>query len=334
MPGNHFGQCFRIVTWGESHGKAIGCVIDGCPSKIPLTEEMIQKELSKRAPGNMPHTSARKEPDRVEILSGVYQGQTTGAPISLLILNQDARPKAYEGLENLLRPGHASYTYQKKYGIFDPRGGGRASARETACRVAAGAVALQVLKKWDISLKASLIQVGSETDPAHFSKLLEAVQKKGDSIGGAVELVCSNVPVGLGEPIYEKMEAKLAHAMLSLPAAKGFEIGSGFSSVGMHGSEHNDLFDTDFTTKTNHAGGVLAGITTGMPLVCRVAFKPTSSIAKTQATVNLKGEKVAFTLPKGSRHDPCVAIRACPVVSAMGALVLVDTLLLDQRTSL
>ena len=329
MASNSFGNIFRITTWGESHGKAIGVVIDGCPAGLPLTDEMISSALIRRAPGQSPLTSPRKEQDVAEILSGVFEGVTTGAPISIIIYNHDADSSKYEATKHLLKPGHAQFAYLEKYGVYDYRGGGRASARETACRVAAGAVATQLLKHQGVSLHAYLKKVGDATDPAEIEALILATKEAGDSIGGLVEFI-AQIPSGLGDPIYEKLEAKLSHAMMSLPASKGFEMGVGMDCHAMQGSCHNDLFNLDGTTKTNHAGGTLGGISTGMPLIGRVAFKPTSSIQKEQESVTLTKERATFKLPEGSRHDPCVAVRAVPVVEAMVALVLADALLLNR----
>jgi chorismate synthase len=359
MASNTFGQIFKIMTWGESHGKAIGVVIDGCPAGVEMDETEIHAALDLRAPGRNPYTSPRTEAAKAEILSGVFEGKTTGAPISILIPNQDADSSKYEAIKDLLRPGHANYTYLEKYGIFDHRGGGRASARETACRVAAGAVAKMFLKSCGIRICAYVKQIGhleaqvegsdyedrcirARKDPLfcpdpHLSTamiaLLEKTKAEGDSVGGVVEFVALSVPVGLGDPVYEKLEAKLAFAMLGLPAAKGFEIGEGFRSASMQGSTHNDPFVNVFgkvESQTNHAGGVLGGISTGMPIIGRVAFKPTSSIMKMQDTLTTTGEPAQFQLPAGSRHDPCVAIRAVPVVEAMVALVLADAMLLNR----
>lgn len=357
MAANTFGNLFRITTFGESHGKAIGVVIDGCPSGLELCEDDINKELARRAPGKTAFTSPRKEPDVGELLSGVFEGRTTGAPICVLIPNTNHDSSKYEPIKDLLRPGHANYTYQEKYGVFDYRGGGRSSARETACRVAAGAVAKKILKHSGISVAAYIKRIGSVvadvayadiarlheatySDPvycpeARASKAMQELiaQANGDSFGGIVEFVAFGVPVGLGDPVYEKLEANFAAAMMSIPASKGFEIGSGFAAAGMKGSEHNDIFTThsgQIETKTNHAGGTLGGIATGMPIVARVAFKPTSSIKIEQETLNADGETVPFILPEGSRHDPCLAIRAVPVVEAMAALVLVDALLANR----
>lgn len=363
MASNSFGNIFKITTWGESHGKAIGVVIDGCPAGLEIDESEINAALALRAPGKNPYTSPRTEEDKAEILSGVFEGKTTGTPICILIPNQDARPNSYEPIKNLLRPGHANYTYLEKYGIFDYRGGGRASGRETACRVAAGAIAKKLLQHYDIQLTAYIKQIG--TIEAHIeiddieqiraltyqspvfcpdtqatstiTALLETAKSEGNSLGGMVEFRALSMPVGWGDPVYEKLEANLARAMMSLPATKGFEIGSGFHSVTMQGSEHNDLFTHEqglVQTQTNYAGGTLGGISTGMPLIGRIAFKPASSIKRPQATLTTSGEPTSFELPAGSRHDPCVAIRAVPVVEAMVALVLADALLLNRCAKL
>lgn len=363
MASNSFGTIFKITTWGESHGKAIGVVIDGCPAGLEIDEEEINTALALRAPGRTPYTSPRSETDKGEILSGVFEGKTTGTPISILIRNKDADSSKYKSIKNLLRPGHANYTYLEKYGIFDYRGGGRSSARETACRVAAGALAKKFLHKYGIKIIAYIKQIGKieakiETDQidkirdlTYQSSIfcpdadateamvasIENAKKEGDSLGGIVEFMAVSVPAGLGDPVYGKLQANLAQAMMSLPATKGFEIGSGFHSVIMLGSEHNDIFTKEkgmIQTRTNYAGGTLGGITTGMPLVGRVAFKPPSSIKKTQMTLTTSGEQATFQLPEGSRHDPCVAIRAVPIVEAMLALVLVDALLLNRCSSL
>lgn len=337
MASNHFGQIFRITTFGESHGKGIGVVIDGCPAGLQITVEEIQCELAMRSPGKSPYTSPRKEMDEVEILSGIFDGQTTGAPIALFIRNRDADSSKYEAMKDLYRPGHANYTYLQKYGVFDHRGGGRASARETAARVAAGAVAKKFVKHFGVEICTHLAEIGGA--PAdEMASVIEKAMEEGDSLGAILQTVVSGLPAGLGDPVYCKLEAQLASAMLSIPATKGFEIGSGFAAAKMRGSEHNDLFylskSGHVETKTNFAGGTLGGITTAMPLVFRVAFKPTSSIQKMQKTVNLLGENVEFSLPKGSRHDPCVAIRAVPIVEAMTALVIADAILLNRCAKL
>lgn len=346
MASNTFGTLFKITTWGESHGRAIGVVIDGCPAGLSVTTDEINSALQQRAPGHLPFTSARKEPDAAEILSGVFEGKTTGTPICILIPNRDANTSHYEPIKELLRPGHANYTYLAKYGVFDYRGGGRASARETACRVAAGAIAKKLLEHYDITLVAFIKQIGpieQKSSDSLFSPdaqtvaLLEKTVQEGDSLGGIVEFVVQNMPVGLGDPVYEKLEANLAKALMGLPATRGFEIGSGFDCVNKQGSEHNDLFIEEggkIRTRTNHAGGTLGGISTGMPLIGRVVFKPTSSIRKPQETLNTSAEPATLTLPFGSRHDPCVAIRAAPVVEAMVALVIADALLLNRCSQL
>ncbi len=360
MASNSFGNHFRITTFGESHGPVIGVVIDGCPAGLPITEQEINAELALRQPGNNPYTSPRSETDTAEILSGLFEGVTTGAPLTILIRNKDAVRQDYEPIKDLYRPGHANFTYLGKYGHFDYRGGGRASARETAARVAAGSVAKKFLKQYNIECVAFVAELGGiPTEPQDLSNLkhlreqtysspifcpdaiaeqqmiqaIEAVKKEHDSLGGIIACV-AHAPLGLGDPIYHKLEAQLASAMLSIPATKGFEIGSGFSAARMRGSEHNDAFDVDeegvVHTATNHAGGTLGGISTGSPIFFRVAFKPTSSIKKTQQTVSLQGEKTLFQLPESARHDPCVAIRAVPVIEAMTALVLADALLMNR----
>ncbi len=358
MASNFFGTLFKITTWGESHGKAIGVIIDGCPAGLEISEKEIDAALARRAPGKSPYTSPRLEEDRATIYSGIFEGKTTGTPISILIPNKDPDSSKYAPIKNLLRPGHATFTYLEKYGIFDYRGGGRASARETAVRVAAGAVAKKFLALNGIEVTAFLKQIGpvsctyegdnnqlrthtlasplfcpDPTTTKAMMRLLDEAIAEGDSLGGIVEFRIVGAPAGLGEPLYQKLEATLAHAMMGLPATKGFEIGEGFSSVQMKGSEHNDGFIVEnetIQTASNHAGGILAGISTGMPIVGSVAFKPTSSIKKTQPTVTVEKESALFELPQGSRHDPCVAIRAVPVVEAMAALVIADALLLNR----
>ena len=358
MASNSFGTLFRITTWGESHGKGMGVVIDGCPAGLLLSNKDINQALALRAPGRNPYTSPRKEKDHAEIYAGVFQGKTTGAPIAIIIMNEEADPTKYEAIKEILRPGHANYTYTEKYGCFDYRGGGRASARETVCRVAAGAVAQKLLEKQNIQLFSYLSSMGNidialssmdkdiigtaleksllfcPDEKAEVSMLaaIEQAKIEGDSLGGIVTFCVQNIPVGLGDPVYEKLEAKLAHGMLSLPATKGFEIGEGFHAARMRGEIHNDLFNTALygVTETNHAGGTLGGISTGMPLEGRVAFKPTSSIKKSQNSMDYKGKAQRFILPEGSRHDPCVAIRAVPVVNAMCALVIADALLMNR----
>lgn len=360
MASNSFGNLFKITTFGESHGKAVGVVIDGCPAGLEISDEEINLELKKRAPGQNAFTSPRKELDEGEILSGVFEGKTTGAPICFLVKNKNADSSKYEPMKDLYRPGHANFTYLEKYGVFDYRGGGRSSARETVARVAAGAVAKKLLKLNHIEVLAFVKEIGSvsfehkktfselkeeasqspifcpDQDASQkMQTLLKTIMEEGDSLGGVVEFMAINVPVGLGDPIYEKLEANLAKAMLSIPASKGFEIGEGLTVSLMKGSEHNDPFshsDGKVHPSTNHSGGTLGGISTGQPICGRVHFKPTSSIKKNQSTVNMQGEFSEFKLPEGSRHDPCLTIRAAPVVEAMLALVLADAWLL-HRTS-
>ncbi len=340
-------------------------MIDGCPAGLPISEEEINAELSRRAPGRNPYISPRKEADHAHIYSGVFEGKTTGTPISLIIFNTDADSSKYESIKGLMRPGHANFTYLNKYGIFDHQGGGRASARETVCRVAAGAIARKLLTHFGIELLAYIKEIDDIQIPevnlsepqslreatyisplfcpdpqatTHMIETLRAAKEEGDSIGGVVEAAALNMPIGLGDPIYEKLHANIGKAMLSIPAVKGIEFGTGFEITRLKGSRANDRFTTDeqgnIVTASNHAGGILGGISTGMPLVFRVAFKPTSSIAQLQQTVDLKGKEAAFQLPEGSRHDPCVAIRAVPVVEAMLALVLADALLMQRSARL
>lgn len=365
MASNTFGNLFRITTWGESHGKAIGVVIDGCPAGIAISDEEINADLSLRQGGRTPYVTPRGEKDDAQIYSGVFEGKTTGAPISIILFNQDVDSTTYAPIKDLLRPGHANFTYLEKYEIFDYRGGGRSSARETACRVAAGAIAKKLIAHFGIEVIAYIKEIGgilipepSYSSPNEMRKatreslifcpdvkttetiigLLEKAKEEGDSLGGVIETVAYHLPVGLGDPVYEKLEANLAKAMLSLPATKGFEIGSGFTAARMKGSEHNDTFILDekghVSTATNFAGGTLGGITTGLPMVARVAFKPTSSIKKAQKTLTVKKEEKEFKLPEGSRHDPCVTIRAVPIVEAMTALVIADALLMNRSARL
>ncbi len=359
MASNTFGNLFKVTTWGESHGKAIGVVIDGCPAGIALCEEEINRALAQRAPGKSAYTSTRAEPDHAQLLAGTLDDHTTGAPLSIIIYNHDADASSYEPIKHLLRPGHANYTYLQKYGCFDHRGGGRASARETACRVAAGVVARKIALTAGIEVIAYIKSIGSvDLEPACLSRVslrqqlnnsrlfcpdahaeqrmtqaLTEASTAGDSLGGIVEFVGYDIPVGLGDPVYEKLEANLAKAMLSIPASKGFEIGEGFQAARMRGSQHNDAFtpDPQQRTATNHAGGTLAGISTGMPLCGRVAFKPTSSIKQAQRTTDMQGNSQTLLLPENARHDPCVAIRAVPVVEAMCYLVLADALLMNRN---
>ncbi|MHA1544479.1 MAG: chorismate synthase [Alphaproteobacteria bacterium] len=352
MSYNTFGKLYRFTTWGESHGRAIGVVIDGCPPNIPLAEADIQIYLDKRRPGTSPVTSRRREPDTVEILSGTFEGMTTGHPISLLIKNQDMRAKDYDEIKDKFRPGHADFTYEAKYGIRDYRGGGRASARETACRVAAGAIARKILGN-SVKINACLVQMGPMTiDRANFDwaeaaknilfcpdrqavrpwqEALIKIRKSGDSYGGVVEVEAYGVPVGLGAPHYAKLDQDIASAMMSIHAAKGVEIGAGFEASSLKGSENADEIRAGNDGPrflSNHAGGVLGGISTGQPVIARVAFKPPSSILIQKKTIDTAGKETEI-ITKG-RHDPCIAIRAVPVCEAMMACVLADHLLLHR----
>jgi chorismate synthase len=346
-----FGEVFRIATWGESHGGGVGVVIDGCPPRLPLSEEDIQPDLDRRRPGQSDIVTARQEEDTCHILSGVFQGATLGTPISILVRNTDARPEAYREMATTFRPSHADFTYQAKYGIRNWQGGGRASARETIGRVAAGAVAKKLLKELfpDLEILAYVVaihhiesSVNPETvtheeieanavrcpDAAAAEAMVERIKQvrsEGDSVGGLVECLVRGAPAGLGEPVFDKLEADLAKAMLSLPATKGFEIGSGFAGARLKGSEHNDAFRMEagrVRTMTNLSGGIQGGISNGEPVVFRVAFKPTATIAKPQQTVTVSGENAE--LAARGRHDPCVLPRAVPMVEAMAALVLCD----------
>jgi len=348
---SQFGEVFRIATWGESHGGGVGVVIDGCPARLPLSEADIQPDLDRRRPGQSDIVTPRKEEDKCTILSGVFQGMTLGTPISIMAPNTDARPSAYSEMETMFRPSHADFTYQSKYGIRNWEGGGRSSARETIGRVAAGAVAKKILRTLHPGLEilayVSAIQhIEAEIDPATVTfeaieanivrcpdaaiaqamiDLIKAVRSEGDSVGGLLTCVIRGVPAGLGEPVFDKLEADLAKAMLSLPATKGFEIGSGFAGTKLKGSEHNDAFrmqDGKVRTTTNLSGGIQGGISNGEPIVFRLAFKPTATIAKIQQTVTVTGEDAE--LAARGRHDPCVLPRAVPMVEAMAALVLCD----------
>jgi chorismate synthase len=346
--GNSFGSAFRVTTFGESHGPAVGVVIDGCPSRVPLGAEEIQGELDRRRPGQSAITTQRKEPDRVEILSGLHEGLTLGTPIALMVHNQDTRSGDYDEMRTKFRPSHADYTYQVKFGIRAWQGGGRTSARETVGRVAAGAVARKLLAGVDIVAYVRQVQgiVAEGIDPARVTRAevdanivrcpdgararemiaaVEAARKAGDSLGGVVEAVARGVPPGWGEPVFDRLEADLAKAMLSLPASKGFEIGSGFGGVLLTGSEHNDPFYNaggKVRTRSNRSGGVQGGISNGEDIVIRVAFKPTATVLKEQQTVDVDGNDT--TIKARGRHDPCVLPRAVPIVEAMMALVLAD----------
>jgi len=361
MAGNTFGVLFRVTTFGESHGGVVGCVIDGCPPGIEISASEIQKELDRRKPGQSQITTQRKEEDQIEILSGVFEGKTTGTPIIMLAKNKDARPADYLKLKDLYRPSHADYTYEKKYGLRDWRGSGRASARETLGRVAAGAIAKKFLKeKLGMEILAYVEQVGRIKAKVDFNQvtlkqieanivrcpdkkaaekmfqLINQLKQEGDSVGGIIVGVVKNPPAGLGEPVFDKLSADLAKAMLSIPAVKGFEIGSGFAAAYMKGSEHNDEFYLDqsgkIRTRTNFSGGLQGGIANGETIYFRVAFKPVSTIRKPQRTVNRQKQEVI--LEAAGRHDPCVLPRAVPIVEAMAAIVLMDHYLRHKAQNL
>jgi chorismate synthase len=348
--GNTFGHLFRITTWGESHGGAVGVVIDGCPPRLALSEADIQAELDRRRPGQSRITTQRQESDTCHMLSGVFEGQTLGTPISILVWNSDAKPQHYAPFQHIYRPSHADYAYDAKYGIRNWQGGGRSSARETIGRVAAGAIAKKLLRErcgTEIiayvqqihtlhavvdpntvkpeQVETNMVRCPDTTCAEEMIARIDQARSQGDSLGGVVEVVARNVPVGLGEPVFDKLEADLAKALISLPASKGFEIGSGFAGTSLTGSEHNDPYeirDGQIRTRTNNSGGVQGGIAIGEPILMRVAFKPTATIASPQETVTAQGEST--TLAAKGRHDPCVLPRAVPMVEAMVALVLVD----------
>ncbi len=354
--GNSFGKLFRITTFGESHGAAIGVIIDGCPAGLEIDESFIQSDLDRRKPGQSKITTQRKEDDTFKILSGVFEGKSTGAPIAIVIENQDQRSKDYSHLAESFRPSHADYTYEMKYGVRDHRGGGRSSARETAARVAAGAVAKLLLKKSGIEIHAFVSQVGDikalhyttldlsktednivrcpdSTAAEKMITLIDEVRLQRDTIGGTVTGVIKNSPVGLGEPVFDKLHAALGHAMLGINAVKGFEYGSGFEGTKLRGSQHNDEFYNDgekIRTRTNHSGGVQGGISNGEDIYFNVAFKPVATIMQDQQSVDKAGNEV--TVSGKGRHDPCVVPRAVPIVEAMAALVMVDFLLLAKTS--
>lgn len=354
MAGNTFGNLFRLTTFGESHGKAIGGVIDGCPPGISINIEDIQKELDRRKPGQSAIVTQRKEPDEVVFYSGLFEGKTTGTPIGFAIHNTDQKSQDYSHIKDSYRPSHADYVYDQKYGFRDHRGGGRSSARETASRVVAGALAKQFLA--EIKINAYVSQVGSikldkdykdidfsliESNPVRcpdpatataMENLIKEIRKEGDTIGGIVTCVMQNVPIGLGEPVFDKLHAELGKAMLSINAVKGFEYGSGFEGVKMKGSLHNDQFNTDGSTKTNHSGGIQGGISNGMDIYFNVAFKPVATVIQAYETIDREGNLVEAQ-GKG-RHDPCVVPRAVPIVEAMAALVLADFTLLNRSIKL
>lgn len=352
MSGNSYGKLFTVTSFGESHGPAIGCIVDGCPPGLGLSEEDLQHDLDRRKPGTSRHTTQRREADQVQILSGVFEGVTTGTPIALLIHNTDQRSKDYSRIMDRFRPGHADYTYTKKYGLRDYRGGGRSSARETAMRVAAGAIARKYLQQQHgISIRAYLAQLGPvvierldwaqvEQNPffcpdaekvAELEAYMDALRKEGNSVGARINVVASGIPVGLGEPIFDRLDADIAHALMSINAAKGVEIGAGFDCVAQKGTEHRDEM-TPQGFLSNHAGGILGGISSGQNILASVAFKPTSSLRLPGRSVNLQGEPVEVVTE--GRHDPCVGIRATPIVEAMLALVLIDHLLRHRAQNL
>ena len=357
MAGNSFGTSFRITTFGESHGPAIGVIVDGCPAGLELDPAFIQAELDRRRPGQSTIVTQRRESDEVQLLSGVFEGKTTGTPIALIIYNQDARSKDYSHIADRFRPSHADFTYFEKYGHRDYRGGGRSSARETAARVAAGAIAKLLLAREGIRIAAYVSQVGDLATPLPYGDLdlslteqtavrcpdldtagrmialIQEVRKAGDTIGGIVDCVAFGCPVGLGEPVFDKLHADLAKAVLSINACKGFEYGSGFAGVRLRGSQHNDAFYREgyvTRTRTNFSGGVQGGISNGMDIYFRAAFKPVATIVPDQESVNEAGE--AVTIQGKGRHDPCVVPRAVPIVEAMTALVLADHLLRQRLT--
>lgn len=350
MAGNSFGKLFKLTTFGESHGRAIGGIIDGCPAGIQLDFEAIQLEMNRRKPGQSKIVTQRKEPDEVEFYSGIFEGTTTGTPIGFLIHNTNQKSKDYSHIKDVYRPSHADYTYDQKYGVRDYRGGGRSSARETASRVVAGAIAKQFLSQIEINaftssvgeifidkpyqdldfskIESNAIRCPDEATAEKMIAKVTEIKKQGDTIGGTITCVIKNVATGLGEPVFDKLHAELGKAMLSINAVKGFEYGSGFCGARMKGSDHNDKFNEDGTTQTNLSGGVQGGISNGMDIYFRVAFKPVATTLQKQETINSKGETVEMQ-GKG-RHDPCVVPRAVPIVEAMAALVIADYILLRR----
>ncbi|MFC5045680.1 chorismate synthase [Aquimarina hainanensis] len=350
MAGNTFGTLFKVTTFGESHGIAIGGIIDGCPAGVSIDLEFIQAELDRRKPGQSAIVTQRKEPDTVEFYSGIFEGITTGTPIGFVIKNANQKSKDYSHIKDSFRPSHADYTYDKKYGIRDYRGGGRSSARETACRVVAGAIAKQVLTNLkfnayvsrvgnididkdyttlDLSLtESNIVRCPDVEKAAEMEQYIKQIRKEGDTVGGVVSCVISGVPIGLGEPVFDRLHAALGKAMLSINAVKGFEYGSGFEGAKLKGSQHNDLFNEDGSTKTNLSGGIQGGISNGMDIYFNVAFKPVATIMQDQKTIDKEGNIV--TMQGKGRHDPCVVPRAVPIVEAMAALVLVDYWLINR----
>ena len=355
MAGSSFGTLFKLTTFGESHGTAIGGIIDGVPANFPLDIPAIQNELDRRKPGQSSLVTQRKESDTVQFLSGIFEGKTLGSPIGFIILNENQKEADYAHLKDTFRPSHADFTYDKKYGIRDYRGGGRSSARETASRVVAGALAKQVLNSIGIKFSTFVDQVGDirfhsdeffalkeiesnlvrcpdKNVAEKMENLIREVRKDGDTIGGVISCVIHGVPAGLGEPVFDKLPAELGKAMLSINAVKAFEIGSGMESIAMRGSQHNDLFNEDGTTQTNHSGGIQGGISNGMPIHFRVAFKPVATIMQTQESINTQGDKIE--LEGKGRHDACVVPRAVPIVEAMAALVILDFYLRNKSVHL
>ena len=354
MAGNSFGTLFKLTTFGESHGSAIGGVIDGCPAGLKIDFNSLKKDMVRRMPGQSKITTSRKEPDAVQFLSGIFEGITTGTPLAFIIENTNQKSKDYSHIKDVYRPSHADYTFEKKFGHRDYRGGGRASARETACRVVAGAIAKQLIKNIKITAFVSSvgnININKPYQDLDFNKIeativrcpdlhvadkmiqkIEEVKKTGDTLGGTVMCVLQNVPIGLGEPVFEKLHAQLGKAMLSINAVKGFEYGAGFCATSMKGSEHNDLFNEDGSTQTNLSGGIQGGISNGMDIYFRVAFKPVATLIQQQQALNSEGNLVQM---KGKgRHDPCVVPRAVPIVEAMAALVLADFALINKTNKI
>ena len=354
LMGNSFGKIFKLTTFGESHGPCIGGIIDGSPSNIDIDISKIQYDLDRRRPGQSKIVTQRKEDDKVEILSGVFEGKTTGTPIGFIIKNKDQKSKDYDHIKDIFRPSHADYVYEKKYGNRDYRGGGRSSARETACRVVAGSIAKQILKNikivgfvksvGSISLKSTyknynlsdseknIVRCPDENTAKKMEELIIKTRKNGDTVGGVVSCVVSGVPIGLGEPVFDKLHAELGKAMLSINAVKGFEYGSGFDGTKMFGSKHNDQFDSEGKTITNFSGGIQGGISNGMDIFFNVAFKPVATIMKSQKTINKDGDSKEM---KGKgRHDPCVVPRAVPIVESMAALVILDNMLINNSNNI
>jgi chorismate synthase len=355
MAGSSYGTLFKLTTFGESHGTAIGGIVEGLPANVSIDLNVVQQELDRRRPGQSKITTTRKESDLVQFLSGIFEGKTTGSPIGFMIPNSDAKSEDYEHMKDAFRPSHADFTFQKKYGHRDYRGGGRSSARETACRVVAGALAKQVLSSLGISFSTYVSQVGTiqflskaffplaeieanvvrcpnKQIAQQMISRIEEIQGEGDSIGGCIQCVIQGVPIGLGEPVFDKLHAELGKAMLSINAVKGFDIGSGFSSLGMTGSQHNDVFLSNGQTETNHSGGIQGGISNGMPIDFRVAFKPVATIMQDQYSIDRNGNKISMEA-KG-RHDACVLPRAVPIVEAMAAIVLLDFYLRNKAIHL